>query len=72
MPADYFATLEEVAAALGVSRARAYQIECAALRNFLKRLLIRLHQEGIEFEDLFASFEPGPKNNNGTIDRLFE
>lgn len=66
------ATLEEVAAALGVSRTRAYQIECAALRHFRERFLARLHQEGIGIGDLFALLEPGPRNSNGMIERLLD
>lgn len=65
-------TLEEVAAALGVSKARAYQIECAALRHFRERFLARLHQDGIGIGDLFALLEPGPRNSNGMIERLLD
>ncbi|NJD35382.1 MAG: hypothetical protein FIA96_11215 [Betaproteobacteria bacterium] len=66
------ATLEEVAAALGVSKARAYQIECVALRHFRERFLARLHQKGVGIGDLFALLEPIPRNSNGMIERLLD
>ena len=49
---DNAATHDEVAAALGISRQRAYQIEQQALRKFRLRLQARLAREGLTLQDL--------------------
>jgi len=67
---DDGATLDEVAAALGVSRERVFQIEKTALRKFRAKLRARLKDMGIELADLHAAADGIDRARCSALGRL--
>ena len=67
---EYACTLDEVAAALGVTKERAYQIERVALRKFRERLMARLKQMNLTPNDLYAITERVSNSGRSSLARL--
>ncbi len=67
---EYACTLDEVAAALGVTKERAYQIERVALRKFRGRLMTKLKQMGLKPNDLYAITERVSNSGRSSLARL--
>ena len=63
-------TLDEVAAALGVTNERAYQIERVALRKFRGGLMAKLKQMGLKPNNLYAITERVSNSGRSSLARL--